>query len=259
LSQASTSCVLQNLDNPLLSGLSLGLSFTKDQSLSLSPQMFPCCQGNGFAWDDRQRGYHACSLKGRIFRLQDLLSRYQKAFPNQTRFPYQVTAAWSHQILQELAGVFRHDRLPATVSYTSQKTQPSLLWSKAFASVWRFGMDVRFARLTDFNPVELQRLTAETDKPFAIFIDQIDKLWDPAIIEAIEYVVQQVYNSQAFLWMEFVHEQGMNDEPGDGTVRGSIAKRLQKLKDKHPLDLLSRDCLSRLQSLSGIKHQSGNN
>lgn len=257
MSKASSSCILQNLDNPLLSGLSLGLSFTKEQTLSLSPQMFPCCQGNGFAWDDRHRGYHACSLKGRIFRLQDLLARYQKTFPNQTRYPYQVTAAWSHQILQELAGVFRHDRLPATVSYTSQKTQPSLLWSKAFAAVWRFGMDVRFARLTDFNPVELARLTADSDKPFAIFIDQVDKLWDPAIIEAVEYVVQQTYNSQAFLWIEFVHEQGMNDEATDGSVRSSITKRLQKLKDKHPLDLLSRDCLSRLQNLSGIKHQSG--
>lgn len=252
-------CVLHNLDNPLLSGLSLGLSFSKEQTLSLSPQMFPCCQGNGFAWDDQARGYHACNLKARLFRLQDLLNRYQRSFPNSPRHPYQVTAAWSHQILLELAGVFRHDRPPAAVSYTSQRNQPSLLWSKAFAAVWRFGMDVRIARLTDFDPLELSRLTAGSDKPFAIFIDQVDKLWDPAIVEAVEFVVQQTYNAQAFLWIEFVHEQGMaGEESGDGNLRESLSRRLKKIKDKHPLDLLSRDCLSRLQGLSGIKHQSGN-
>ncbi|MBC7531109.1 MAG: hypothetical protein H7318_05975 [Oligoflexus sp.] len=251
-------CVLHNLDNPLLSGLSLGLAFTKEQTLSLSPQMFPCCKGNGFAWDDNARGYHACNLKARLFRVQDLLNCYQRAFPNTSRFPYQVTPAWSHQILQELAGVFRHDRLPASVSYTSQRNQASLLWSKAFAAVWRFGMDVRIARLTDFNPIKLTQLTAASDKPFAIFIDQVDKLWDPAIVEAVEFVVQQTYNSQAFLWIEFVHEQGMaGEEVADGSVRSSLTNRIKKLKDKHPLDLLSRDCLSRLQGLSGIKHQSG--
>ena len=252
-------CVLHNLDNPLLSGLSLGLAFTKDQTLSLSPQMFPCCKGNGFAWDDKAHGYHACNLKARLFRLQEVLNRYNRTFPNTSRWPYQVTPAWSHQILQELAGVFRHDRPPASISYTSQRNQPSLLWSKAFAAVWRFGMDVRIARLHDFNPVELTALTAGSDKPFAIFIDQVDKLWDPAIVDALEFIVQQTYNSQAVLWVEFVHEQSMGAEEGtDGTVRGSIARKLQKRKDKHPLDLLSRDCLSRLQGLSGIKHQSGN-
>ncbi|MBC7661217.1 MAG: hypothetical protein H7249_16085 [Chitinophagaceae bacterium] len=252
------SCVLHNLDNPLLAGVSLGLAFTKEQTLSLSPQMFPCCKGNGFAWDSRSYGYHACNLKARLFRLQDILNRYTRTFPSTTRFPYQVTPAWSHQVLQELAAVFRHDRPPASISYTTQRNQPSMLWTKAFAAVWRFGMDVRIARLTDFNPVELATLTAGTDKPFAIFIDQVDKLWDPGIVEAVEYVVQQAYNAQAFLWIEFVHDQSTGPDESDGTVRGNIARKLQKLKDKHPLDLLSRDCLSRLQGLSGIKHHSGN-
>jgi len=243
----------------MLSGLSLGLAFTKEQVLSLSPQMFPCCRGNGFAWDDTSCGYHACNLKARLFRVQDLLNRYQRYFPNSTRFPHQVTPAWSHQILQELASVFDNVRPPASVSYTSQRTQASLLWSKAFAAVWRFGMDVRVTRLTEFNALELSQLTAASDKPFAIFIDQVDKLWDPAIVEALEYIVQQAYNAQTYLWIEFVHEQSMGaEDASDGTVRGGIARRLKKLKDKHPLDLLSRDCLSRLQGLSGIKHQSGN-
>ncbi len=254
------SCILRSLDNPLLSGLALGLTSTKEGALSISPQFFPCCTGQGLSWNSRLNGYHVCALKARLAKLDELMKTYAACFPNSTRFPFQVTPAWSNQILQELAGTFKHDRLPANVTYANQKTQPSLLWSKAFAAIWRFGMDVRFARITSFNPSELSALTKSSDKPFAIFIDQVDKLWDPAVLEAVEYVIQQTYNCQSFLWMDFVHEPALSataDEPMSN-VRQAIARRLSKIKDRHPLDMLSRDSLSRLQNLSGIQHLSGN-
>ena len=251
------SCILRSLDNPLLSGLSLGLSSTKEGTLSVSPQFFPCCAGSGQAWDNRLNGYRICALKGRMTRLHDLMTFYSKCYPDTARMPFQVTPAWCNQILQELAGTFKRDRLPATVSYTSQKGQPSILWSKAFGAIWRFGMDVRFCRLTDFDPSELSQLTKMSTKPFAIFLDQVDKLWDPQVLEALEYVVQQTYNSQAFLWMEFVHEPMVGGDSDAMNVRQSIARKVSKLKDKHPLDYLGRDSLSRLQCLAGINHKSG--
>ncbi len=252
------SCILRNLDNPLLSGLALGLTASKDGPLAVSPQFFPCCSGNGQAWDQRRSGYHICSLKARMSRLHDLMGLYARYYPDTARLPFQVTPAWANQILQELAGVFKRDTLPGSISYSSQKAQPSLLWSKAFASIWRFGMDVRMARLTAFDPEELMRLTRTSDKPIAIFIDQIDKLWDPAILEALEYVIQQAYNAEAFLWLEFYHEPSISEsENGTPNLRQTLSRRVSKLKDRHPLDHLGPDALSRLQLMTGIHHKPG--
>lgn len=251
------SCILRSLDNPLLSGLALGLSSSKEGLLSVSPQFYPCCTGAGQAWDNRLKGYHVCALKERLVRLNVLMAFYSKCYPDSARLPFQVTPAWCNQILQELAGSFKRDRLPATVSYTSRKAQASVLWSKAFAAIWRFGMDVRFCRLTDFDPSELSQLTKVSPKPFAIFIDQIDKLWDPQILEALEFVIQQTYNSQAFLWMEFVHEPMVGGDGDAMNLRQSIARKLSKMKDKHPLDYLGPDALSRLHGLAGIHHKTG--
>jgi hypothetical protein len=253
------SCILRSLDNPMLSGLALGLTSSKDGALSISPQFFPCCAGVGLSWDEVREGCRVCPLKSRLDRLQRLMKDYIRHFPQSSRYPFQLTPAWSNQILQELAGTFKGDRLPANVSYSSnQKAQPSLLWSKAFAAIWRFGIDVRFARITDFDPSELSALTRASDKPFAIFLDQVDKLWDPGILEAVEYVVQQTYNYRGFLWLDFVHQPALAQQSEEATsnVRLAVARRLAKIKDRHPLDLLSRDCLSRLQNISGIHHPS---
>lgn len=252
-------CILRSLDNPLLSGLSLGLSATKEGQVSINPQFFPCCGGEAQAFDVRKNGFQMCALKGRLSRLHELMAFYTKCFPDTARMPFQATPAWTNQILQELAGTFKRDLMPAAISYTAQKTQPSLLWSKAFAAIWRFGMDVRFCRITDFDALELSRATKASDKPSAIFLDQIDKLWDPQIVEAVEYVIQQAYNAHSFIWLEFVHEPAITTGAHETLdVRQTLTRRLSKLKDKHPLDHLSRDALSRLESMSGIHHKSGN-
>ncbi len=249
-------CILRNLDNPMLSGLSIGLRFSQNNALELNPAMFPCCAAQGAAWDQKLNALHSCQLKSRLARLADLMARFRKTYPKAVKNPTQISPEASHNILIELAGVFKHDKHPATLSYSNQRFQPSILWSKAFAAVWRYGMDVRIARLKAFDPVQVSYLTAPSDRPYALFIDQVEDLWDPIMAETVEHIVQQAYNAQAFLWIEFFNEDTRTDRsPSVTNLKEAYSKRIKKLKDQHPLDQLSRDCISRLQSMSGVIHR----
>lgn len=248
-------CILRNLDNPLLNGIALGLELGKDQVLSASRDMFPCCKGDSYAWHPESRSVERCALHARIGRLQALLGDFRKNWPQSQRLPHQVPPAYGHQLLEELAGVFRHDRPQATISFTSQKQQASLLWSKAFASIWRYGIEARIRHWESFDPKAVTDITAGSQKPVAIFLEHVDKLWDPQNAENFEFIVQQVYNSGYPIWIDFVQEVESNAAQ-DQTLRSQLARKIQKLKSKNPLDHLSQDCLSRLRNMSGLNLQS---
>lgn len=249
-----SSCILRNLDNPLLNGIALGLELGKDQALTASRDMFPCCKGESYAWHPESRAVERCALHARIAKLQTLLNDFRAAWPQAPRLPQQIPPAFGHQILEELAGVFRHDRPQATIAFSSQKQQPSLLWSKAFAAVWRYGKDVRIRRWEAFDASVVTALSAGGQRPAAIFLEQVDKLWDPQNVENFEFIVQQTYNSGYPIWIEFVQEDGTS-AAADNTLRSQLARKIQKLKNRNPLELLSQDCLSRLRSMSGLRLQ----
>ncbi|MCX6130710.1 MAG: hypothetical protein NTX25_16825 [Proteobacteria bacterium] len=253
-----SSCVLRNLDNPLLNGLTLGLSFADDGQVSLQKDMFPCCSAEGLAWDKAGCGIRSCTVRGRLYQVQKLFYHYRKAWPHCPRLPNQVPATYARTILQEVGAVLKHDKAKAQISFTSQKIQPSMLWSKALASLWRFGVETRVINLQKIEKHELVRFTSDHHGPLALFVEQVDKLWDPLHGEAFEHLVHRAYNAEAFLWLEFLHEpyqahESQNAEQ-DHSLKASFSRRIsQKKASRHPFELLSRDCLSRLQSLSGQK------
>jgi hypothetical protein len=257
----SHSCVLSNLDNPLLNGLALGLSCTEDGQVGLQVDMFPCCSALGMAWDDDQGGVRSCTLQARLKRVQKLYYHYRQAWPQAIRHPHQLPTPFTSLILQEVASVLKRDKPQAQINFISQKNQPSLVWSKALATLWRFGVEARVLNLMKSDPRELVAFTSDHHGPIALFVEQIDKLWDPLHAETLEHLVQRAYNADAFLWLEFVGEQQSEpDDNGDLSVKAEFSRRIaRKRKSQHPLDNLSRDCMSRLQSMCGqiLKHPSG--
>jgi hypothetical protein len=247
------SCVLSNLGNPLLNGLGLGLAAAEDGQLRLQTDMFPCCSGAGRAWDGQRSGIRTCTLQARLLRVQKLYAHYKKLWPQATRQPHQVPTPFSSLILQEVAAVLKRDKAGTQIAFTGQKNMPSLAWSKAVAALWRFGVEARVLNLTRSDNKDLAHFTRDHEGPLALFVEQIDKLWDPMHAEALEHLVQRAYNADAFLWLEFMQEQQAEPEShDDGSVRAEISRRInRKRRTQHPFELISRDCISRLQSMSG--------
>ncbi len=249
---AVSACVSKNLENPLLNGLGLGLNFIDNQQIELKVEVFPCCQGQARLWDQQLQAIRTCSLRARLSRVEKLYAQYRKIWPHSSRLPHQVSNPLSAQILQDLAAVFKRDRA-STHLIISPHRQPSILWSQALASIWRFGIEARLINLTKHDTQELAQFTADFSGPIALFVEQIDRLWDPMYVEALEHIVTRAYHSEAFLWLDFlqVPESGKVDE-GDDTVKAELQRRIQRKKQAiNPLELLSKDCISRLQSMSG--------
>ena len=249
---SSSRCVMLNLDNPLLNGIALGLTQQDDGQLGVQASMFPCCAAEGMAWDEVGRGYYNCQVRSRLRRVQQLMQLFRKYWPNATRSPHQVPPAWGGQVLQELASMLRRDIAPAAVIYSQQRQQPSVLWSKALAAAWRFGIEARVLHLHEANLSELAAFTRDAEGPLALFIEQADKLWDPLYAERLEYIVQRAYNGEAMLWIDFVMGSTPTADPqDDSSLKATLSRRLTKLRSQHPLEYLSQDCLSRLQHLCG--------
>lgn len=248
-----SACVLRNLDNPMLNGLTLGLTCQEEGQVSLQLDMFPCCAGEGMAWDDRFEGVRTCSVKARLHRVQKLFYHYHRIWPQAARGPHQIPASFASALLQELGAVLKRDKAQAQVAFTGHKNQPSLLWSKALAMLWRFGVEARVINLMKSDPKEVVAFTKDHDGPLALFVEQIDKLWDPLHAETLEHLVQRCYNADAFLWLEFPQEQAPETEnAGDLSLKAEFSRRIaRKKKSQHPFEMLSRDCISRLQSMSG--------
>ena len=248
-----SACVLSNLDNPLLNGLTLGLSCQEEGQISLQTDMFPCCLAQGMAWDDHLGGIRTCSLQSRLHRVQKLFFMFHKTWPKAKRGPHQISAAVSSTILQEVAAVLKRDSPPVQIVFSGQKNSSSLVWSKALAALWRFGVEARVLNLLKSDAKDMVAFTKDHHGPLALFVEHIDKLWDPQHAEALEHLVQRAYNADAFLWLEFVQEhQAEAENSGDVTLKAEFARRIsRKRKSKHPWAMLSRDCMSRLQSMSG--------
>ncbi len=254
-------CVLSNLDNPMLNGLTLGLSCADDGQVQLQTDMFPCCQALGMSWDDYLCGIRTCTLQARLHRVQKLFFYFRKTWPNAVRGPHQIPAAFSSSILQEVGAVLKRDKPQAQVGFGGQKNQASLVWSKALATLWRFGVEARVLNLLKSDPKDMVAFTSDHSGPLALFVEQIDKLWDPQNAEALEHLIQRAYNADAFLWLDFVQELPSDvDTQDDVSLKAEFTRRIsKKRKSVHPLDHLSRDSLSRLQSMCGqfLKPSSG--
>lgn len=254
-------CTLHSLDNPLLNGISLGLKLPKEGKVALDASFFPCCAGSGQAFDPRKNSIHFCELKKRLSRLQTLLEFYEECYPVSTRSPFQLSPADSNKVLLNLASVFKHDTLPASVTIVERKGPPSHLWTKAFAAIWRFGVDVRFSRINGFDLRELERVTRTSDEPIAIFIDQIENLNDPYHRESLDYIIQRAYNAQAFLWLEFFDDKSQKMSSDDiPDLKQFFRQKTSSIREKtHPLDELGADAISRLKSMSGVQYISRKN
>lgn len=250
------SCIIKAIENPSLNGILIGLHLSW-QKVEVDKGFFPCCSGQGSreltnpaTADSHLPLLGHCQLIQRRKRVERLLERYQKIWPQATKLPHNLSQARSAALLRKLSDVIKGYQSQCHISYTS-RSEPSLLWSLAFACTWRFGIQSHVINFSQ-DPVDLIPPADTQQQTHALFVEKIDRLWDPRRAEALEALITYAYNANAYIWLELSQPApGTSPRPNVRSYSGARAafETLAQMREKPPLDFLDDDARSKLASL----------
>jgi hypothetical protein len=251
-------CMLPTLENPALNGILFGLDI-KEGELCFQPDAFPCCHATGTIDDPTANSVRSCSLLPRRADVHELLVQFYTTWGElNPRHPHLISAGRSATILREVADVLKGNRAQATLTTSDSRGQPSELWAVALTAAWRFGVPVyvrTLGRFTGHPFIDLKKSLQGTNGPSVIILEQVDKLWDSAVVTEFEALVSQAYQINACLWVEFLK----NDEPTSksktpfgNSASEIISRRVSHLKQRSPFDFLDASVASRLKRLSTV-------
>ncbi|NRA66258.1 MAG: hypothetical protein HRU19_17360 [Pseudobacteriovorax sp.] len=216
----------------------------------LQENHFPCCGGTGFSSSLANNTVSRCQLKSRLEKTQAVLDQFHRTYgpPEQASIPFHPAS--SAKILRHVSDTLKGYRPQGKVLKTTLEHKFEL-WKMALACTWRFGIDVHIVttnQQSNFVPIP------DEDKckgPLAVFIERVDKPWDPRQIETVETLVQFAYNANTYLWVEFVVDQSKPTQ-GELDLKGKINRRIFEAKKKSHAEYLTKDCKSRLETLCYI-------
>ena len=241
-------CILKTLANPMLNGILLGLEWT-EYELKVDESMLPCCAGRGYMEDHERNSQTRCDLQKRMKASEALIVQYLRTWSHcREQLPHKLGAAHSSKVLRQVADALKGYRPQGTVT-NGKPGRPSELWAMALTSVWRFGIEAHVVNLSKFNPKDLLPAKEKESNTLAIFVEQVDKLWDDKQAGALEALVNYAYRSNTFLWIEFCKEGNEKVQEDDLSLKANFSRRISKLKNRSPYEFLDADCVSRLKSL----------
>jgi hypothetical protein len=250
---SSKRCVLEMLENPTLNEILLGLEVI-DGDFQYRKDIFPCCEGEGRWYDEEQNTIHHCDLPKRFKRTKNLMIQYYRTWGSKyPQLPHVVSSRNSSAILNSLGNTLKGAAPQGTV-VDGFLNQPSLFWPMALACTWRFGLDVHIVNMSNMKQQDLlpniEKL--QKDKPVAIFIEQVSKLWNSGVANNFETLVGFAYKTNSYLWVEFA--QGRKDKSlaDSVTVKKAFFRRIQNIKEKSPYELLDESCISKLKSMCSL-------
>lgn len=247
----SRSCVMHTLENPMLNGILLGLD-VRDNDLHVLPELFPCCKGEGTRLDTRLDAMVRCSLKTRFEKTFRVLESFYRHWgEEQARAPHHVSPARGARILAEVSGVLKGNK-PQAHLLKGEKDKPGDLYAMALACTWRFGIDVHVANFakSHTNAIFPSEELLSSGRPIAVFVEQVDGLWEPQTANQFESLVALAYRANAFLWIEFLEAAQATDT--SGSTKAAFKKRIAALKSRSPLSFLERSCTSRLETMCAL-------
>jgi hypothetical protein len=134
---------------------------------------------------------------------------------------------------------------------------PISLWQVALMAAWRFGLK---GHVIDLVKTDANRLLPPhgRESPKILFIENVDRLWDPVAAERFELVVQYAYNAMVPLFISVSSQsQSIGDSPprasGPSSLKGAFSVRIARAKSNLATSALSPDCIPKLRSTtSGI-------
>jgi hypothetical protein len=254
--------VLKSLENPNLNGILLGLNVS-DFQLTLRHDLFPCCTGEGL-FESGAAGRtppaavightHRCALRRRFRNTEAVYRQYYQLWGLKAQPPHLLRGDHSAKILRHVADTLKGYR-PQAAMLHSKAGQPSDIWPMALACTWRFGIDVHLIR-PQKNLAAILPPKSKTDGPLAIFLENVDRLWEPQNAEIVESLVNFAYHANAFLWINTVKPKAVATSGNQRQVSAMIQNRLQKEKNRSPFEFLDPECVSRLESLCALPRTS---
>lgn len=268
-----SACLVRQLAEPRLHGLAPGLC-EKDGLFEIDRAVWGCCLGSGFREVlPEKTGAPStmvrCDLASRLRLAQGIHSQYRSLFP-ETPLSLTVGAKTLAPYLERLSLIVKgashrgvcQISLPASpiAPQVGSGSAPTIsLWQVALTAAWRFGLK---CHVVDLSKTESDRLLPPSTKeaPQLIFIDRVDRLWDPAVAERFELVVQYAYNALAPLFISVLplanapHSTSpFGKASGSSSVKGAFSARISKAKANLALSALSPDCQPKLRSTtSGV-------
>ena len=242
-------CVTLSLGDPRLGGILTGLEI-KDGVVIPNPKMFPCCQGGGSYFDAATQSVVACRLKTRIRRVQELLDQYNLLWGGKkSASPFKLTARASLDILGSVHAMITAPTPRASV-LAGEGQKAGLLWAHALTLAYRYDFDVKILRFKR----DASGALLVGAPPQAVFIEHVDKLWDPDLALELDALITYVYEAALPCWIEFISPQPLavthfNPEE-QTTVRAQFSHRIEQLKQRSPLTYISPSALSKLKEMS---------
>ena len=118
---------------------------------------------------------------------------------------------------------------------------------------WRFGIETHIVSASFRGQQRILPPVEKTQKPLAIFVEQINKAWDETTLENLRTLIGFAYNSNSLLWIEFCSKLSSGSSPSkNSTVASKLSLRVQKAKDKTPMELLGAKSAARLESMYAL-------
>lgn len=249
-------CVLKALENPNLNGLALGLEYDNAGFFKPNERFFPCCHGTGnheLTSDADHSPIHnifRCKIKHRINAVNEIAQLYHMAWPKANP-PHQVSKEDNTKLLSDLSGSLKGYEPQAKISF-GKKDMPSKIWPLALACAWRFGIETHIINLDIKASITLPA-RSKMHATIAIFIENVDRLWEPYRAQAFETIIQYAYNSNALLWISCTQGQ-QAEKTNKITVGDILSHRIASLKSKSPLDYIDPDAKSRLDVMANTPY-----
>lgn len=255
MNKAKKKCVLTSLANPNLNGLLIGLKWVPGtRQFELDDRYFPCCHAIGtqnveasVEISPRPGLVARCELRKRIEMVNNIVDLFFSYWPKETQLPQQESMSSEARLLANVSDAVKGYQPQASLLSGHHRTA-SHLWLMALTCAWRFGLSVHIvnARMVSTISLPMNKLAHGR---FAIFIEQMDKMWDSVRAQSISSLVHFAYNSNALLWIEVCKQTDKVGAAQQSTVSDFIKGRISQLKAKSPLEFLDADCQSRIKSM----------
>ena len=233
----------------MLNGVLMGLDW-EDFELKVEKTLLPCCEGRGYTEDPSRNSQVRCNLQSRLKSTEALMIQFMRTWTHCWEKPPQnIHASHGSRVIRQVADTLKGHRAQGTVTNGKSGT-PSDFWAMALTASWRFGINSHVVTLNKVTPKLLLPTKEKENDTLAIFVEQVDKLWDDKQAQALEAIVNYAYRCNAFLWIEFCKE-GNNQkvQADDLTLKANFSRRISQLKNRSPYEYLDADCVSRLKSL----------
>lgn len=250
----SKKCVLRSLANPNLNGLMIGLKWIQSsRRFVLDERYFPCCEASGaqnIGKDMQPLAQHGivkrCQLSKRLDMVNAISEIFYQYWPKEETFPHISNSNKGSQILADVANAAKGYQAQAKILH-GQLSQPSDIWLTALTCAWRFGLYVHVVNAQAVSSMTLPS-NRMIDSPYAIFIEQIDKMWDSLRAQSVGSLIHFAYNSNALVWLELCPQKDSHQKEST-TVSDLIKGRISRLKSRSPLTFLDEDCQSRIANM----------